>query len=59
MRVPEEVMERVEAYVLYWIESINGFAYFTGRRWHRHDNGRFISLTPWALRKSRLLCSDA
>ena len=45
MRVPEEVMERVEAYVLYWIESINGFAYFTGRRWHRHDNGRFISLT--------------
>ena len=43
--MPEEVMKHVEAYVLYWIESINGFAYFTGRRWHRYDNGRFISLT--------------
>ena len=45
MRVPEEAMEHVEAYVLYWIESINNFAYFTGRRWHRYDNGKFISLT--------------
>lgn len=44
MATPKEIQERLSA-ALYWIDSINGFAGWDGKRWRDYATGRYIALT--------------
>lgn len=44
MATPKEIKERLST-ALYWIDSINGFAGWDGKRWRHYVTGQYIALT--------------
>lgn len=44
MVTPKEIRERLSE-ALYWIDSINGFAEWTGKRWRDYATGKYITLS--------------
>ena len=43
--MPEDIRGAITRDALYWIDSIEGFASYDGKRWRSYASGRFIALT--------------
>lgn len=43
--MPEDTRGAIMRDALYWIDSIEGYASYDGKRWRSYASGRFIALT--------------